>query len=228
MIRARIIVEGKVQSAGYRDEVEDIALDLGITGFVRNMVEKDRVEIVCEADEKVIDEFLKNVKIKNEIIDVKKLTAKKTKPTGEFKAFRVIRGDKDSEIAERMDEAVKHLKGMKKGLYGVRDEVKGSREDIKGVREEVKGSREDMKGVRDEIREFRTETKESFNSLDEKYHVVSQSLKSSDETQKMMKDELSEMRKEFSQSRGQIAKLVEHIGLLVKDHIEKEEKSGKL
>ncbi|MBA3043591.1 hypothetical protein FP804_00460 [archaeon] len=213
MIRARIIVEGKVQSAGYRDEVEDIALDLGITGFVRNMVEKDRVEIVCEADEKVIDEFLKNVKIKNEIIDVKKLTAKKTKPTGEFKAFRVIRGDKDSEIAERMDEAVKHLKGMKKGLYGVRDEVKGSREDIKGVREE--------------IREFRTETKESFNSLDEKYHVVSQSLKSSDETQKMMKEELSEMRKEFSQSRGQIAKLVEHIGLLVKNHIEKEEKERK-
>ena len=213
MIRARIIVEGKVQSAGYRDEVEDIALDLGITGFVRNMVEKDRVEIVCEADEKVIDEFLKNVKIKNEIIDVKKLTAKKTKPTGEFKAFRVIRGDKDSEIAERMDEAVKHLKGMKKGLYGVRDEVKGSREDIKGVR--------------DEIREFRTETKESFNSLDEKYHVVSQSLKSSDETQKMMKEELSEMRKEFSQSRGQIAKLVEHIGMLVKNHIEKEEKERK-
>jgi len=52
MIRARIVAEGKVQSVGYRDEVEDIAIDLGVKGFVRNMVEKDRVEIVCEADEK--------------------------------------------------------------------------------------------------------------------------------------------------------------------------------
>ncbi|MBU2565665.1 MAG: acylphosphatase, partial [Candidatus Thermoplasmatota archaeon] len=163
MIRARIIVEGKVQSAGYRDEVEDIALDLGITGFVRNMVEKDRVEIVCEADEKVIDEFLKNVKIKNEIIDVKKLTAKKTKPTGEFKAFRVIRGDKDSEIAERMDEAVKHLKGMKKGLYGVRDEVKGSREDIKGVRDEVKGSRGDIKEMHQDMNKSFSQLNDNMN-----------------------------------------------------------------
>ncbi|MCG2825939.1 MAG: acylphosphatase, partial [Thermoplasmatales archaeon] len=120
MIRVKIVAEGKVQSAGYRDEVENIALELGIKGFVRNMEEKDRVEIVCESDEKVIDKFLKDIKIKNEIINVKKLGVKKTKPTGEFKTFRVIREDKDSEIAERMDEAVKHLKGMKKGLYEVR------------------------------------------------------------------------------------------------------------
>ncbi|PIV68754.1 MAG: hypothetical protein COS08_05985, partial [Euryarchaeota archaeon CG01_land_8_20_14_3_00_38_12] len=125
--RARIIAEGRVQSAGYRDEVENLALEFGIKGSVRNMAEKDRVEIVCEADERIIDKFLKNVKIKNEIIDVKKLTVKKTKPTGEFKTFKIIREDKDSEIAERMDEAVKHLKGVKKGMYEVRDEVKGSR-----------------------------------------------------------------------------------------------------
>ena len=137
MIRVKIVAEGKVQSAGYRDEVENIALELGIKGFVRNMEEKDRVEIVCESDEKVIDKFLKDIKIKNEIIDVKKLGVKKTKPTGEFKTFRVIREDKDSEIAERMDEAVKHLKGMKKGMYGVRDEVKGSREDIKEMHQDM-------------------------------------------------------------------------------------------
>ena len=185
--RARIIAEGRVQSAGYRDEVENLALEFGIKGSVRNMAEKDRVEIVCEADERIIDKFLKNVKIKNEIIDVKKLTVKKTKPTGEFKTFKIIRKNKDSEIAERMDEAVKHLKGVKKGMYEVRDEVKGSREDIKGVRDEVKGSREDIqnmhkdmrkgqncikdsiqdmhKDLKSELKGFREESKQSFDSL---------------------------------------------------------------
>lgn len=44
MIRARIIVKGKVQRVGYRDEVEDVATAFGINGFVRNLEEKDKVK----------------------------------------------------------------------------------------------------------------------------------------------------------------------------------------
>jgi len=55
---------------------------------------------------------------------------KKTKPIGEYKTFKAIRGDKDSETAERMDEVVKHLKGMKR-------EIRSSRGDIKEVGQKV-------------------------------------------------------------------------------------------
>ncbi|MDI6917918.1 MAG: acylphosphatase [Thermoplasmatales archaeon] len=201
MIRVKIVAEGKVQSAGYRDEVENIALELGIKGFVRNMEEKDRVEIVCESDEKVIDKFLKNVKIKNELIDVKKLTVKKTKPTGEFKTFKIIREDKDSEIAERMDEAVKHLKGMKKGLFAVKDEVKGSREDIKGVREEVKGSREDIK-------EMHKDMNKSFNNLNE---TIGNKFESMDVKYGDISKTMREMHNDLKEMKNLFAKLVNHI-----------------
>ncbi|PJB22206.1 MAG: hypothetical protein CO114_01330 [Euryarchaeota archaeon CG_4_9_14_3_um_filter_38_12] len=189
--RARIIAEGRVQSAGYRDEVENLALEFGIKGSVRNMAEKDRVEIVCEADERIIDKFLKNVKIKNEIIDVKKLTVKKTKPTGEFKTFKIIREDKDSEIAERMDEAVKHLKGVKKGMYEVRDEVKGSRKDIKGVGDEVK--------------EFRLETKENFQTMKNDYGKISlymeRIIESTEKDRKDFRDAIKELARAIVESK---------------------------
>ncbi len=189
--RARIIAEGRVQSAGYRDEVENLALEFGIKGSVRNMAEKDRVEIVCEADERIIDKFLKKIKIKNEIIDVKKLTVKKTKPTGEFKTFKIIREDKDSEIAERMDEAVKHLKGVKKGMYEVRDEVKGSRKDIKGVGDEVK--------------EFRLETKENFQTMKNDYGKISlymeRIIESTEKDRKDFRDAIKELARAIVESK---------------------------
>ena len=190
-VRAKVVAKGKVQSAGYRDEVEEVALDLGIKGFVRNMEEKDRVEIVCEADERIIDKFLKKIKIKNELIDVKKLTVKKTKPTGEFKTFKIIRKNKDSEIAERMDEAVKHLKGVKKGMYEVRDEVKGSRKDIKGVGDEVK--------------EFRLETKENFQTMKNDYGKISlymeRIIESTEKDRKDFRDAIKELARAIVESK---------------------------
>jgi len=190
-VRAKVVAKGKVQSAGYRDEVEDVALYLGIKGFVRNMEEKDRVEIVCEADERIIDKFLKKIKIKNELIDVKKLTVKKTKPTGEFNTFKIIREDKDSEIAERMDEAVKHLKGVKKGMYEVRDEVKGSRKDIKGVGDEVK--------------EFRLETKENFQTMKNDYGKISlymeRIIESTEKDRKDFRDAIKELARAIVESK---------------------------
>ena len=190
-VRAKVVAKGKVQSAGYRDEVEDVALYLGIKGFVRNMEEKDRVEIVCEADERIIDKFLKKIKIKNELIDVKKLTVKKTKPTGEFKTFKIIRKNKDSEIAERMDEAVKHLKGVKKGMYEVRDEVKGSRKDIKGVGDEVK--------------EFRLETKENFQTMKNDYGKISlymeRIIESTEKDRKDFRDAIKELARAIVESK---------------------------
>ena len=70
MIRAKIVAEGDVQKAGYRDIVEDIAVKLGVKGFVENLRDKT-VCIVCEAEKKVIDRFVDAIKIKNDIVDVK-------------------------------------------------------------------------------------------------------------------------------------------------------------
>ena len=57
MKRARIIVKGKVQRVGYRDEVEEIARRLGIKGFIENVKPYD-VRIVAEGEDEAISEFI--------------------------------------------------------------------------------------------------------------------------------------------------------------------------
>jgi acylphosphatase len=49
-----------VQGVGFRYTVQDIALNLGIRGWVKNL--KDgRVEVVAEAEEKKLKEFLERI-----------------------------------------------------------------------------------------------------------------------------------------------------------------------
>jgi len=63
MKRARIIVKGRVQRVGYRDEVEEIARRLGIKGFVENIKPYD-IRIVTEGEDEAISEFIERIKIK--------------------------------------------------------------------------------------------------------------------------------------------------------------------
>ena len=62
MKKALIHVKGKVQRVGYRDEVEEIARQLEITGFVENIKPYD-VKIVAEGEDSNIERFIKEIKI---------------------------------------------------------------------------------------------------------------------------------------------------------------------
>ena len=48
---------GRVQGVGFRFTAEDIACDLGITGWVKNLC-NGRVEVVAEAEEDTLKDFL--------------------------------------------------------------------------------------------------------------------------------------------------------------------------
>ena len=100
MVRAKIVAEGNVQKVGYRDEVQRIARELGVKGFVENLRDGN-VGIVCEAREEVIDKFVKKIKIKKDFIDVKDANiSEKTKPTGKFEYFDIKYGKIEEELGE--------------------------------------------------------------------------------------------------------------------------------
>ena len=203
MIRATIIAEGDVQKAGYRDIVEDIAVKLGVKGFVENLRDKT-VCIVCEGEKDAVDKFVDAIKIKNDIVDVKSVKIVETSPaTDAFKYFDIKYGSPEEELGERMVAAVKYAKLALHETRGVSSEVKGSREDIKGVREEVKGSRKDIQDMHKDLVAFKDQTTEHFTDLKGSYHTFSERMLSMEE---------------------KLTQLVEYIGMLVKNHIEKEEK----
>ncbi len=56
----RVYYTGKVQGEGFRFTVINIATRLGVTGWVKNMVDS-RVEVVAEAQEDVLKDFLAKI-----------------------------------------------------------------------------------------------------------------------------------------------------------------------
>ena len=85
--QVHVYYSGRVQGVGFRYTAEDLASSLGITGWVRNLGD-GRVEIVAEAEEMVLREFLGKIKeslasyVRGQ--DISWLPA-----TGEFKDFQI-------------------------------------------------------------------------------------------------------------------------------------------
>jgi len=84
--QVHVYYTGNVQGVGFRFTSEDIARNLGVGGWIKNLRE-GRVEILAEAEEKVLTEFLAKINqyfsryIQD--VDVKWLPA-----TGEFRDFK--------------------------------------------------------------------------------------------------------------------------------------------
>ena len=86
-IKAEIIVKGVVQKTGYRDYVQEKARSLNVKGYVDNLREGS-VKITCETDVDTLENFIKLINIKQDLITVEKIEIIKKQPTtGEYEYF---------------------------------------------------------------------------------------------------------------------------------------------
>jgi acylphosphatase len=59
--QVHVVYAGRVQGVGFRFTAEEIAHQLGVKGWVKNL-RNGRVEIVAEAEETTLKEFLDRIK----------------------------------------------------------------------------------------------------------------------------------------------------------------------
>jgi len=104
MKRIVAVAKGDVQRVGYRDEVERVARELGITGYVENLKPYD-IRIVAEGDEEKLKLFVERVKIRKYPIFVESIEVSWQDATGEFSFFEIRRGEWTEELFERLDAA---------------------------------------------------------------------------------------------------------------------------
>ena len=78
---------GRVQGVGFRFTSEDVAGNLGICGWVKNLRD-GRVEVLAEAEEGVLKDFLEKIKqyFSNYIQDTE---VEWSEATGKFRDFRI-------------------------------------------------------------------------------------------------------------------------------------------
>ncbi len=86
--RLSVFWTGRVQGVGFRYTAESVALELGITGWVRNLPD-GRVEALAEGSEKKLQLFLDRIAsgpMKRYLVTVQPQWGP---PTGEFQDFQI-------------------------------------------------------------------------------------------------------------------------------------------
>ncbi|MEM2212681.1 MAG: acylphosphatase [Candidatus Nezhaarchaeales archaeon] len=211
LIRARILAEGRVQRVGYRDLVQSIARRLGVKGYVENLKDGS-VQIVCEAEEGVLENFVKEIKVKEDFIEVEEVKIiEKSEATGEFEYFEIKYGRLEEELGERMGTAIEYAKAMRSDIRNMHKDLKedlgGLKEDLGGLRTELrdmhKDLKEDLSGLRGDIRNMHKDLKEDLGGLRVDVQNMRKDLK--DEVAGV-RGEVREMRVDMNRSFEEMAK----------------------
>ncbi len=81
-------VSGRVQGVGFRWFVRELAEDLGVRGFVKNLPTGE-VEIWAEGDSAVLEPFVAGVRRGPRHALVRQVATRSVEPTGEYAGFDV-------------------------------------------------------------------------------------------------------------------------------------------
>ena len=87
-VRAHVFYTGRVQGVGFRYTAERLALEIALTGWVRNLPD-GRVEIVCEGPKTDVETLLTRIKEGDMGPHIRKVVCDWEPATREFEDFRV-------------------------------------------------------------------------------------------------------------------------------------------
>ena len=88
MVRKQVLVSGRVQGVFFRDHTQKWASSLGLTGWVRNLLD-ERVEILVEGEEDKIQMLIAKVKQGPPMARVDNLDITSQDFLGEFSYFKI-------------------------------------------------------------------------------------------------------------------------------------------
>ncbi|HWQ66664.1 MAG TPA: acylphosphatase [Methanospirillum sp.] len=226
----QITVKGKVQRVGFRDQVEDIALAAGLSGYVKNLSHHD-VFILVEGDESRLTQFCDAVQRCTPPAKVSSLLITEHPPESHDDFF-IIRGDPSEELAERFDSAIHYLHSMdnkqdqmlgkQDQMLGKQDQIIGKQDQMLGKQDQIIDKQDQMLGKQDQMlgKQDQIIDKQDQMITLQKETIVIQS-KTCDEIHEMRSDLTGQLMVEVSQVRAEIKGLRDELvqaGILSAGH----------
>ena len=176
----KLTIKGRVQKVGYRSLVDEIAFELGIKGYVKNL-ENKTVEIIAEhVDENVLKKFSEMIKINEFPIRVDEVVVEKKTPEN-HKEFEVIEGPLELENRESLEAGAIYMRklassmnSMNSGMNKMTIEQQKMTNEQRLMRTELG---EKMDNVANKVESFSSSTMDRFDVMEKKYGAISQELK---------------------------------------------------
>jgi acylphosphatase len=88
LFRVHVIASGRVQGVAYRYYAEREALELAVTGWVKNLFD-GRVEVVAEGEKTILEQFIERLRQGPRLARVDRLEVSWEDHRGEFSDFRI-------------------------------------------------------------------------------------------------------------------------------------------
>jgi len=188
--RARIIVSGTVQEAGYREEVAEKAFDLRLRGLVRNL-EDGTVEVLCEGEESAIRALARKINFRKYPVEVESVRCRCSEPTGEFRKFSIIKDSRlDSDLSSKLETGFRFIKHMHRDLAGTKNGV-GS--EVRKAGSAVRRVGSDVRRVGGDVRAMNRDTGRRFDRLDRSYGSFGRTLRTVSRDMKGLKRPMESM-----------------------------------
>lgn len=205
-----LTITGKrIQKSGFRSAIENIALDIDITGTAENIREEDEtgkfqyiVKVVGEGNELQLQEFIQRInkintfhsinKISEDEINSKKIISKRVYP--EF----IIKRDPSTEIPERMDEAVYYVKDLYKETRSLKEDTNKNFETLHketcSMKDEIS---KNLKNQQNETHVLGEESNKNLTGVREETHSLNENINKNFEA---LHKETSTLREETSKN----------------------------
>ncbi|MFH0968159.1 MAG: acylphosphatase [Methanobacteriota archaeon] len=196
----RIIVIGKVQRVGFRDKVEDIAVEHRITGYVQNLSTRD-VCIVAEGKDTDLERFCRAVQNCELPVKVSSMRVTECPYEGTYEDFIIIRGEPFEELAERFDNAIFYLHSIdtkQDQMLEKQDQMLDKQDQMLEKQDLSLGKQDKMLGKQDQMLETQKHTVDLQSKTLDEIHALR-----TDFTERFM-HEVSEARAEIRELRNEL------------------------
>ncbi len=160
----QVLVKGRVQRVGYRRYLLDLAQDLGVSGYVKNMLDGS-VQIFCQAPGNILQQFIEQAKNPPPPVIIKQFEVREAKPRPKLKIFKIRYGTIQDELQEGFGAMQSIFMDYWSEFRDYRQEFRDYRQEFRDYWSEFRDYRQEFRDYREEFRDFCEEFRDYRNEF---------------------------------------------------------------
>jgi len=176
----RLRARGRVQRVGFRRYAQEVARELGLAGWVKNLPDGS-VQIHVQGPREAIQTFVERLRKAPAPIRVEQVLVEEVEPEPELEYFRIVYGPLEEELQE--------------GFGAMQNIFMQYWREFRDYRQEFRDFRREFQDYRQEFRDFARRMEERLSSLNDKLTTILETLvRESMETRRQLTEALTLLR----------------------------------